>query len=108
MSGAGQAWARGVMLALAATAVACQRPSAAVQGRWERVGQPTEWVRFAEDRTFTGRSYMDTTEIRGTYRQHGDTVRATSTYGRTRTLILRDSMLVVADGTRYRRAAQER
>jgi hypothetical protein len=99
---------RGVMLALAALAVGCQRPPAGVQGRWERVGQPTEWVRFADDRTFSGRSYMDTAEIRGTYQQQGDTVRATSTYGRTRTLVLRDSLLVMGDGTRFRRAARDR
>ncbi|HEY0154002.1 MAG TPA: hypothetical protein VGB92_18460 [Longimicrobium sp.] len=98
---------RVLAIALAVMAVACQRTPAGVQGRWERVGQPTEWVLFAEDRTFTGRSYMEPAEIRGTYEQRGDTVRATSTYGRTQTLVLRDSLLVMGDGARYRRALRK-
>jgi hypothetical protein len=96
----------GLVVALACAALACQRSSGGVQGRWERVGQPTEWVRFAEDRTFSGRSYMDSALVRGTYEQRGDTVRATSSYGRTRTLVRRDSLLVMEDGTRYRSAAE--
>jgi hypothetical protein len=104
MSNPRRAW----MACLAGVALACQRSSDGVEGRWERVGQPAEWVRFAEDRTFSGRSYMDSSTVRGTYQRHGDTVRATSTYGRTRTLVLRDSLLVMEDGTRYRRAGDER
>lgn len=95
---------RAILIVLIGGTLACQRSPGPVEGRWERVGQPAEWVRFAEDRTFSGRSYMDSSIVRGSYERHGDTVRATSTFGRTRVLVLRDSLLVMEDGTRYRRA----
>ena len=95
---------RSALLAMAA-ALACGRGQPPeLTGRWERVGQPREWVRFAADGTFTGRSYMDSSLVRGRYRRRGDTVVATSGYGRSTTLVLRDSLLVMQDGTRYRRA----
>lgn len=95
-----------LLLLLALAPAACRAAPRGVEGRWERVGQPEEWVRFEGDRTFSGRSYMDTSTVRGRYERQGDTVRATSTYGRTRVLVLRDSLLVMEDGTRYRRAAR--
>jgi len=76
----------------------------AVEGRWQRVGQPREWVSFGANGTFTGQSYMEPREIRGRFRQEGARVTVTSETGHTRTLTLRDSVLTMDDGTRYQRA----
>ena len=96
-------------MALAAAAVlGCHGSRDSVEGRWERVGRPDEWVRFDADGTFTGRSYLDSTLIRGTYEQRGDSVAAASTYGRASTLLLHGSVLVMEDGTEYRRAQRPR
>ena len=74
-----------------------------VVGRWRRVDQPREWVEFASDSSFTGRSYSESTEIRGRYEQRSAVVTATSVYGHTRRLTVTDTLLVMEDGTRFRR-----
>jgi hypothetical protein len=91
-------------LALGMLLGACRDGTESVAGRWQRVDQPREWVRFDEDRTFTGRGFADTVIVRGRYEQRGDTVIATSVKGHTRMLVLRDTLLVMQDGTRFRRA----
>lgn len=83
---------------------ACVEGVNPIAGHWKRVDQPLEWVRFNEDNTFTGRGFADTVLVRGRYEQRGDTVIATSVKGHTRTLTLRDTLLVMQDGTRFRRA----
>lgn len=93
---------------LAAAGLACGGGRDDVVGRWERVGQPAEWLRFEKDGTFTGRSYQEPAAISGRYQQRGDTLTATSTFGRGGTLVLNDSLLVMHDGTTYRRAATRR
>lgn len=88
-------------LILGVSGVACDRATDSVVGRWERTrGQP-EWVQFEPDGTVIARVGSDTSLIRGTYSQQGATVTVTANY--TRTLILRDSILVMEDGTEYRR-----
>lgn len=87
--------------AAALTLAACGGGPA--EGRWERVGQPSEWVELRDDGTFLARSFMGTDTIRGTFTVSGDTVRVHSTYGYSGTLVLRDSLLVMPDGTRFRR-----
>jgi hypothetical protein len=73
------------------------------------VDQPREWVRFDADGTFTGRGFADTVTVRGRWEQRGATVTGTSETGHTRTLVLRgDSLLVMQDGTRFRRADEHR
>ena len=91
-------------LALGTLAGACRGGAETVAGRWQRVDQPREWLRFDPDRTFTGRGFADTVLVRGRYEQRGDTIVATSAQGHTRTLTLRDTLLVMQDGTRFRRA----
>jgi hypothetical protein len=85
------------LLALAA----CNDRAESVVGRWQRIGQPSEWVQFAPDGTVMARSFMGPDTIRGTYTQDGTRVTVTSNYSST--LTLRDSLLVMDDGTRYRR-----
>jgi hypothetical protein len=80
---------------------ACTERADSVVGRWERIGQPREWVQFAPDGTVMARSFMGPDTIRGTYTQDGTTVVVTSNYSST--LALRGSLLVMDDGTRYRR-----
>src|SRR5687767_4142599 len=95
-------------LLLGLPAVACDGRADSVIGRWERIHQPREWVQFESDGTFMGRSYFrsDTSLIRGTHRQDGSTVTITTMpRNYTRTLTLRDSILVMDDGTQYRRAS---
>lgn len=46
---------------------------------------------------------MEATPIRGRFQQRGAVVTATSVYGHTRRLTLRDTILVMEDGTRFRR-----
>jgi hypothetical protein len=88
-------------LLLGLPGVACDRPTDAVVGRWERTrGQPA-WVQFESDGTLIARVGSDTSFIRGTYTQQGATVTVTGNY--TRTMTLRDSILVMEDGTEYRR-----
>lgn len=96
-------WTAGA-LGLLLAASACRGGGASVVGRWERVGQPREWVRFDPDRTFTATSYMDTVVIRGRYQQRGETVTLVSATGRADTLTVRDTLLTMRDGTRFRRA----
>lgn len=91
-------------LALGTLLGACREGAEPVTGRWQRVDQPREWVRFDQDRTFTGRGFADTVIVRGRYEQRGDTVIATSAKGHTRTLTLSGTLLVMQDGTRFRRA----
>lgn len=90
------------VLALGLVFSACQ-PSASVVGRWQRIGQPSEWIEFHENGRFTGRSFTDT-HVRGTYEQRGTRVIGVSEVGYRRTLELKDSLLVMQDGTRFRRS----
>ena len=86
---------------------ACAPSTGSVVGRWQRTDQPAEWVEFAEDGRFTARSFTDTILVRGTYQQSGTTVLGTSTLGFHQRLELRDSLLVMQDGTKFRRAAND-
>ena len=97
---------RGLLLALilGLPAVGCRQSDNSVVGRWQRTNQPSEWFQFEHDNTFTARSYgLDTSVLRGSFAQRGTTVTVTSKYGHTRTLELGDSLLVMEDGTKYRR-----
>jgi hypothetical protein len=85
---------------------ACQESAPTLIGRWQSTRQPREWLELASDSTFVAQAYMDTTLIRGTYHQHGSTVTLLSVYGHSGTLTLRDSILVMQDGTTYRRLAR--
>jgi hypothetical protein len=87
---------------------ACTSSPDSVVGRWQRVDQPTEWMQFEEDGRFTARSFMDTMLVRGAYRQQGTEVVGTSTFGFQQTLELQDSLLVMQDGTKYRRVRPAR
>ena len=93
-------------LLLGSPIVACDGGTDSVVGRWERTRQPREWIEFDSNGTFMGRPYLssDSSLIRGTYTQEGATVTMTGNY--TRTLTLRDSSLVMEDGTEYRRASR--
>jgi len=94
-------WVSALILGL--SGVACDRATDSVVGRWERTrGQPA-WVQFEPDRTVIARVGSDTSLIRGTYSQQGAAVTVTGNY--TRTLTLRDSILVADDGTEYRRVS---
>jgi hypothetical protein len=93
-----------IAVALATFAIACGHRAEPVTGRWQRTNQPSEWIEFDGKGAFSARSYMDTVLIRGTYTQRGDSVIASSVYGHTGTLTIRDSLLVMQDGTRFRRA----
>lgn len=77
-----------------------------VAGLWQRVGQPSEWVEFRADGSFMGRSFMGTDTVRGTFRQAGDSVFTRSTYGYAETLVQHDTVLLMDDGTRFRRVAR--
>jgi hypothetical protein len=88
---------------LGLTAVTCDGRTDSVVGRWERTRGQRAWVQFESDGTFMARVGSDTSLIRGTYTQQGATITATGNY--TRTLTLRDSILVVEDGTEYRRVS---
>lgn len=94
---------RGLVLAVGILTAACPESSPSVVGRWQRVGQPREWIQFTADGAFSGRSYMDTLLIRGRFEQRDSVVTGTSVYGHTRRLVLRDTILVMEDGTRYTR-----
>ncbi len=88
---------------LVMSVLACDARSQSVVGRWERIRDHprglNEWVQFETGGTFTAAVRADT--IRGTYAQQGETVTITGNY--TQTLTLRDSILVMNDGTEYRR-----
>lgn len=96
-------WMRKTAVAAVLAAAAGCGGGHAAEGRWERVGQPTEWVELRDDGTFLARSFMGTDTVRGTFQAAGDTVRLQSTYGYSGTLVLRDSILEMDDGTRFRR-----
>lgn len=88
-------------LILVVSGVACDRATGSVVGRWERTRGQRAWVQFEPNGTFIARVGSDTSLIRGTYTQQGALVAVTANY--TRTLTLRDSILVMEDGTEYRR-----
>ena len=92
------------IIALALCCAGCAAPAESVVGRWQRVDQPAEWVEFGKDGRFTARSFMDTILVRGAYQQQGTTVVGTSTFGFQQKLELRDTLLVMHDGTKFRRA----
>jgi hypothetical protein len=100
-------WRTAAAAALLAVSAACQRPAApaaSVAGRWQRVDQPSEWIDFAGDGSFRSRSFTGT-EAAGRYRQEGATVvMDVLPQGHGATLTLSDSLLVMEEGTRYRRA----
>lgn len=88
-------------LLLGLPAASCDDRTDSVVGRWERTRGQHAWVQFESDGTVMARVGSDTSLIRGTYTQRGTTVTVTGNY--TRTMTLRDSILVVEDGTEYRR-----
>ena len=90
-------------LLLSLPAVACDGRADSVVGRWERIHQPREWIEFDSNGTFMGRSFFDTSLVRGTYSQDGSTVSIPGNHPRT--LTLRDSILVMDDGTEYQRVS---
>jgi len=102
-------WSGVAALALCAAAAGCGGAAPdSVVGRWQRADQPREWLQFEEDRTFTGRGFTsDTTTVRGSYEQRGATVTARSVQGHAGTLTVSDSVLVMQDGTRYRRVGRQ-
>lgn len=100
-------WAAAV--ALCAAAACAGGASSPVVGQWQRTDQPREWLRFEADGTFTGRGFTsDTTLVRGRYDQRGDTIHARSVQGYAGTLTVDDGVLVMQDGTRYRRVSGAR
>jgi hypothetical protein len=104
---------RGVLAlaALLAAAPGCERGAPAesappVQGRWQRIDQPSEWFEFDDDGTWRSRSFTGT-EIEGRYRQSGTTVTLTVVpVGHGATLTVGDSLMVMEEGTRYRRVSR--
>jgi hypothetical protein len=96
------------MLTLGISYLACEAPPPSVVGRWQRFGylrepKQREWIQFDSDRTLVGRSFMDASLIRGRFEQRGATVTVRSVYGHTRRLTPQDTILVMEDGTKYRR-----
>lgn len=72
-------------------------------GRWQRLDQPSEWLEFGADSSFRSRSFTGT-EAAGRYRQHGDTIAVRILpEGHGGTFVLTDTLLVLEEGTRYRR-----
>ncbi|HEX8904807.1 MAG TPA: hypothetical protein VF771_08205 [Longimicrobiaceae bacterium] len=97
-------WCAAVAGALVMVTAACQRPTPSVAGRWQRVDQPSEWIEFGADGSWRSRSFTGT-QVAGTYRQTGRKVTMTVVpQGHGGTLTLTDSLLVMEEGTRYRRA----
>jgi hypothetical protein len=100
-------------LALAAllAATGCDRGAPAdapptVEGRWQRIDQPSEWFEFASDGTWRSRSFTGT-EIEGRYRQAGSTVTITVIpVGHGATFTVGDTLMVMEEGTRYRRVSR--
>jgi hypothetical protein len=90
-------------LILALSSVACERATGSVVGGWERTHGQRAWLQFERDGSFNARVGSDTSLIRGTYRQERVTVTVTGNY--TRTLTLRDGILLAEDGTEYRRVS---
>jgi hypothetical protein len=77
-----------------------------VVGRWQRVNKPDEWIEFAANGSFRGESFTGT-RVTGRYRQQGDTITLEMLpQGHGATLTMRDTLLVMEEGTRYRRASR--
>lgn len=94
---------RGAALAALLLATACGHGAASVQGRWQRLDQPSEWIEFGADGSFRSRSFTGT-EVAGRYRQEGKTVTMdVLPEGNGARMTLADSLLVMEEGTRYRR-----
>lgn len=102
-------------VALLALSLGCRRAATpdtsgtpntpAVAGRWQRVDQASEWIELAGDGSFRSHSFMGT-EVAGRYTQQGGKVTLTPLpEGHGATLTLADTLLVMEEGTRYRRAA---
>jgi hypothetical protein len=97
---------RAALAALLAALAGCGPRVPTVAGRWQRVDQPSEWMQFRPDGSFRSHSFTGT-EAAGQYRQEGRTVTVTLVpEGHGGTLTLGDSLLVMEEGTRYRRAAR--
>ncbi|HET7463640.1 MAG TPA: hypothetical protein VFJ82_20465 [Longimicrobium sp.] len=97
-------WRTAALAALVALAAGCHRGTPPVAGRWQRVDQPSEWIEFGGDGSFRSRSFTGT-QVAGRYRQEGRKVTMTVVpEGHGATLTLADSLLVMEEGTRYRRA----
>lgn len=75
--------------------------SPSVVGRWQRVNSPDEWLEFGADGSFS----FPGTDVRGRYRQQGAKVTLeVLPRGHGATLTLQDTLLVMEEGSRYRRA----
>ena len=80
--------------------------TAPVTGRWQRVDQPSEWFEFAPDGTFRSRSFTGN-DVNGRYAQKGGTITLTVLpEGHGATMTLSDTVLVMEEGTRYRRTTR--
>lgn len=78
-----------------------------VAGRWQRVDLPGEWIEFAADGTFAGESAAAGTTIAGRFRQEEQMVTLTPLpEGRGAMLTLVDTLLVMEEGSRYRRVPE--
>ena len=87
-----------------AASVACGGDDAAHLGRWERAGQPGEWVEFRRDGTFRAQIPGEPNTFGGRFQVRGDTLLIRSEYGHAGRAVVEDDWLVHADGTRMRRA----
>lgn len=100
-----------VALAALLAAAGCepQEPAEAVPavaGRWQRVDQPSEWFEFAADGTFRSRS-LTGNDVAGRYAQKGGTVTLmVLPEGHGARMTLSDTLLVMEEGTRYRRVGR--
>ncbi|HYH80171.1 MAG TPA: hypothetical protein VEX86_10245 [Longimicrobium sp.] len=93
----------GAALAALLLASACASGARGVEGRWQRLDQPSEWIEFGADGSFRSRSFTGT-EVAGRYTQEGGTVLMKPLpEGHGARMTLADSLLVMEEGTRYRR-----
>lgn len=100
MTGRISPWGAAIALLLA---TACAHGANRVEGRWQRLDQPSEWIEFGADGSFRSRGFTGT-EVAGRYRQEGNTVTMdVLPEGHGARMTLTDSLLVMEEGTRYRR-----
>lgn len=95
-----------LLVGLVALVTACHTSEPSVVGRWERVGQPKEWLEFRKDGTAIGMSYAreyfdERDTVRATFVEEGSKVTVTANY--TATFELNGNELTMQDGTKYRR-----
>lgn len=96
-------WTRAAA-ALIVAAAGCREAGPPAAGRWERAGNPREWVELRRDGTFEAQGLSGRERLHGTYTQAGDTVTITFDNGNGGPIVFEDTLLVMRDGTRLRRA----